>query len=250
MLQIIPQSEFSGFKVPQHEVWRYLGYIEESKARPEIREIFKRVIEEVGPPLLEPAACYDIFPVKNVTSSSVEVDGVSFESQDFALRQNRAKEIALFITTVGAGVGEKAGELIVSGDSVLGYILDVYASAAVDVLAYMVSEIIEDSIRSRGYQAIQHGICIGKKCPVYRDCGGVIVKWWSPGYGDWSALENRKIFSIVDGNQIGVRVKESGMMEPRKSYACAMPLGPEGEKLPRKCVEWKREWIQRGVKAR
>ncbi len=180
MLQIIPQSEFSDFKVPPHEVWRYLGYIEESKARPEIREIFKRVME-VGPPLLEPAACYDIFPIKKVTSSSVEVDGVSFDSQDFALRQREAKELAVFVTTMGPRVSEEAEKLIVSGDSVLGYILDVYASAAIDTLALRVSEIIRDSIRSRGYQAIQYSICIGKKCPVYRDCGGVRVKWWSPG---------------------------------------------------------------------
>jgi cobalamin-dependent methionine synthase I len=249
MLQIIPQSEFSDFKVPPHEVWRYLGYIEESKARPEIREIFKRVME-MGPSLLEPAACYDIFPIKKVTSSSVEVDGVSFDSQDFALRQREAKELAVFVTTMGPRVSEEAEKLIVSGDSVLGYILDVYASAAVDVLALRVSEIIRDSIRSRGYQAIQYSICIGKKCPVYRDCGGVIVKWWSPGYGDWSAFENKKIFSIVDANQIGVRVKESGMMEPRKSYACVMPLGSEVEKPSQKCVEWEREWIHRGVKAR
>lgn len=249
MLKIIPQSEFSDFKVPPHEVWRYLGYIEESRARPEIREIFKRVME-VGPSLLAPAACYDIFPIKKVTSSSVEVDGVSFDSPDLALRQHGAKELAVFITTMGPRVSEEAEKLIVNGDSVLGYMLDVYASAAVDVLAYRVSEIIQDSVRSRGYQAIQYGSCIGEKCPVYRDCGGVIVKWWCPGYGDWTALENKKIFSIVDANQIGVRVKESGMMEPRKSYACTMPIGPEGEKPLQKCVEWKREWIQRGQKAR
>ena len=169
MLQIVPQSEFSNFKVPPYEVWRYLGYMEESKASPEIRRIFKRVIEEVGPPLLEPAACYDIFPIKNITSSSVEVDGVSFDSSDLALRQHGAKELAIFITTMGPRVSEEAEKLIVSGDSVLGYMLDVYASAAVDVLALRAREIIQDSVRSRGYQAIQYGSCIGKKCPVYSD---------------------------------------------------------------------------------
>lgn len=250
MLQIVPEAEFLNFEVPPHEVWRYLGYIEESKARPEIREIFKRVIEEVGPPLLEPAACYDIFPIKKVTSSSVEVDDVSFDSQDLALRQRGAKELAAFIVTAGARVGEEAEKLIQSGDSVLGYMLDMFASAAVDTLAYKVREIIQDHVRPRGYQAITHDICIGKKCPAYRDCAGVVVHWWSPGYGDWSALENRKIFSIVDGNQVGIQVRESGMMTPRKSYACAMPLGPEGEKSTEKCVEGEREWIQRGLKAR
>ena len=249
MLQIIPQAEFSNFKVPPDEVWRYLGYPDSAHARPEVQQVFRRVME-VGPPLLELAACYDIFPIRNVTSSSVEVEGVSFDSEDLVLRQHGAKELAVFVQTAGQRVGEKAEKLIQGGDSVLGYMLDVYASAAVNTLAYRVREIIEGSVRSQGYQAITHGICIGKKCPAYRDCAGEVVYWWSPGYGDWSAMENRKIFSIVDGTQIGVRVKESGMMVPRKSYACAMPLGPEGEKSPQKCVEWKREWIQRGLKAR
>ncbi|MBA7609713.1 hypothetical protein ES703_16904 [subsurface metagenome] len=119
-----------------------------------------------------------------------------------------------------------------------------------DTLAYKVRKVIQDYVRPRGYQAITHDICIGKKCPAYRDCAGVVVHWWSPGYGDWNPMENRKIFSIVDGNQIGIRVKESGMMTPRKSYTCAMPLGPEGEKSTEKCVEGEREWIQRGLKAR
>jgi len=206
---------------------------------------------EMGPTLLELAACYDILPIKRVTSSLVEIaGGASFNNRDLALRQRGAKELAIFIATVGPRVEEAAGRLIQSGDSVLGYMLDMFASAAVDILAYKVKELIHDHAQSKGYQAITHGICIGKKCPVYRDCGGFIVHWWSPGYGDWSALENKKLFAIVDGSQVGVSVRESGMMTPRKSYASTVPLGPEGEKPPQKCVEWKREWTRRGVKAR
>ncbi len=249
MHQIVPQTEFSNFKVPSHEVWRYLGYPDPSRAHPKVQEVFQRVME-VGPPLLAPAACYDIFPIKKVTSSSVEVEGVSFDSQDLALRQRGVKKLALFIVTAGPRIGEEAEKLIQGNDAVLGYMLDMFASAAVDTLAYKVKGIIQDHIRAKGYQAITHGICIGKKCPAYRDCAGVVVHWWSPGYGDWSALENKKIFSLIDGNQAGVRVKDSGMMTPRKSYACAMPLGPEGEKSPQKCAEGEREWIQRGLKAR
>lgn len=249
MLQIVPEAEFSNFEVPPHEVWRYLGYPDPSRARPEVHEVFKRVME-MGPPLLAPAACYDTFSIKNITSSSVEVDGVSFDSGDLALRQHGAKELALFVVTAGRRIGEEAEQLVQSKDAVLGYILDMFASAAVDTLAYKVREIIQDDIKSKGYQAINHGICIGKKCPAYRDCAGVVVYWWSPGYGDWTALENKKIFSLVDANQIGVRVKESGMMTPRKSYACAMPIGPEGEKPTEKCIEGEREWIQRGIKSR
>lgn len=250
MLQIVPEAEFLNFEAPPGEVWRYLGYPDPSRARQDIQEIFHRVME-MGPPLLAPAACYDIFPIKKVTPSSVEVEGdVSFDSQDLALRQREAKELAAFVVTAGPRVEEKAEKLIQEGDSVLGYMLDMFASAAVNTLAYKVREVIQDYVRPRGYQAITHGICIGKKCPAYRDCAGEVVYWWSPGYGDWNALENRKIFSIVDGSQVGIQVRESGMMTPRKSYACAMPLGPEGEKSTEKCVEGGREWIQRGLKAR
>ncbi len=249
MLRIVPEAEFTNFKVPPHEVWRYLGYPNPSQARPEVQTIFKRVME-MGPPFLAPAACYDTFPIKNITPSSVEVDGVSFGSADLALRQHGAKELALFVVTAGPRIGEEAEKLIQGSDAVLGYILDMFASAAVDTLAYKVREIIQDDIKSKGYQAINHGICIGKKCLAYKDCAGVVVHWWSPGYGDWTALENKKLFSLVDANQIGVRVKESGMMTPRKSYACAMPIGPERAKPTEKCIEGEREWIQRGIKSR
>jgi len=250
MLQIVPSDSFSGFKVPPHEVWRYLGYIDESKARPEIRKIFEKVMTEVGPSLLEPAACYDIFPVEKLTADTVQLDGVTFQSQDLAGRQSLTKEMALFTATAGARIGEEAEKLIASGDSVLGYVLDVYASAAVDTIAYLVRDAIDAGEASRGYRGIKHGVCLGKKCPAYKDCGGVVTSWWSPGYGDWSAKENLKVFSLMDGSKIGVKVNPSGMMVPRKSYACAMPLAPGGGKSAEKCVEMEREWMQRGSKSR
>ncbi len=86
MLQIIHRDRFSNFEVPPREVWRFLGYSDPDEVRPEIRRACHKAME-MAPSLLEPAACYDIFPIKDVTSSLVEVDGVSFDSQDLALRQ-------------------------------------------------------------------------------------------------------------------------------------------------------------------
>jgi hypothetical protein len=252
MLQIIPEAELSNFEVPPHEVWRYLGYLEPDRARSDIKKAYQQVMD-MGPPLLKPAACYDIFPIKKVTPSSVEINvngGVSFNSRDLAVRQCEAKEIAVLITTVGPRAEEEAERLIQSGNSVVGYLLDMFASAAIDTLALEVKALIQDRVQAKGYQAITHDICIGKKCLTYRDCGGVIVHWWSPGYGDWVALENKKLFAIVDGSRIGVRVRESGMMSPRKSYSATIPLGPEGQKSPKKCTVWQEEWAQRGLKAR
>lgn len=244
------KAKFSNVEVPSHEVRRYLGYSDPTHVRKDIQDIFQQVME-MGPTLLEPAAGYDIFPIKNVTVSTVEVEGdISFNSRDLALRQRGAQALATFVVIAGARLEEEAEKLIRSGDSVLGYMLDVFASAAVNCLAYKVKKIIEAHAHSMGYQGITQGVCIGKKCSVYRDCGGAIIHWWSPGYGDWSVVENKKIFTLIDGNQVGVCVRESGMMSPQKSYACVMPLGSDGDKPRQKCVEWQKEWTRRGLKAR
>lgn len=249
MLQIIDQNRFSDFKVPPRDVWRFMGYFSPDDARPEIRKACYDAME-MALSLLEPAACYDIFPIKDITSSSVEIDGASFNSKDLVLRQREAKELAIFINTMGPRVEEEVDRLMQGGESVLGYMLDMVASMAVASLASTMKDIIQDDVRSRGYQAITYAVCIGKKCSWYRDCGGVIVNWWSPGYGDWDTRENKKLFSLVDGTRIGVHAKETGLMAPRKSYACAMPLGPDGKNPSRKCIEGDREWVQRSLKAR
>jgi hypothetical protein len=250
MLRLIPQAEFSNVEVSPDEVWRYLGYPNSNQASPAIQKVFHQAME-VGLTLLEPVACYDIFQIGRVTSSSVEVEGgVSFDSRDLALRHRKAKELAAFIITIGPRVEEEATKLIQGGNSVLGYVLDMFGSAAVDTMAYRVRELIQDYALSKGYQALTRGTCIGNDCLAYKDCGGVIIYWWSPGYGDWDTREQKKLFTIVDGSHIGVHLTESCMMTPRKSYTCVLPIGPQGEKSPKKCVEGKREWTQRGLQTR
>jgi cobalamin-dependent methionine synthase I len=237
-------------EVPPHEVRRYLGYPDSVCVREDIHDIFQQVME-AGPALLEPAGCYEIFPIKSVTSSAVEVAGkIRFDSKDLALRHSRAKELAAFVVTVGPRLEEEAARLLQSGDALRGYMLDVFGSAAVNCLAHKVKKVIENDLRSKGYHAMTYGTCIGKKCRAYRDCGGAIIHGWSPGYGDWSVRENRKLLALLDGNQVGVSVGRSGMMSPQKSYVCVMPLGLDEEKSSDECVEWQEEWVQRGLEGR
>lgn len=233
-------------EVDSEEVWRLLGYSDPIQARPAIQEVFHQAME-IGQTLLEPAACYDIFQTERVTSASVEVEGhVSLESQDLAHRSREARELAVFITTIGPGLEEQVGKLLASGNFGLGYVLDVFGSAAVEMVAYKVRGLIQDYALSRGYWAMTHGYCIGKDCPAYTDCGGSIIYWWCPGYGDWNTREQKKLFTLVDGSHIGVHLGETYMMSPRKSYACVLPIGRQGEKSSNKCDEGQKDWIKLG----
>ncbi len=246
MIRILSQADFPNLEVDPKGVWCLAGYSNPKQASPAIQKVFHQAME-IGPTLLEPAACYDIFQIERVTSSSVEVrGGVTFDSRDLALRCREARKLAAFIVTAGPRVEQEAEKLIQGGDSALGYVLDTFASAAVDQVAYKTRELIQDYALSKGYQAMTHGHCIGNDCPAYKDCGGIIIYWWSPGYGDWDTWEQKKLFTVVDGSHIGVHLGESCMMTPRKSYACVLPIGPQGEKSPNKCDEGQKDWIKLG----
>jgi len=245
-MQIISQAEFQSLEVNPKAVWLELGYLNPPQARRAIQEAFQRAME-VGPTLLEPKACYDIFQIERVTPSSVEIEGgVSFESQDLAQRYQGAKELAAFIMTLGSRLEEQVAKLFHDGNPALGCVLDAFASIAVDVMAHRMKDLIQKDALSRGYQAMTYGYCIGKDCPAYKDCCGTIINWWSPGYGDWNTREQKKLFSLVDGSRIGIKLSETCMMTPRKSYSCVLPIGLQREEPPDKCEEGGRAWIQRG----
>ncbi len=55
--------------------------------------------------------------------------------------------------------------------------------------------------------------------------------------------KQKKLFSLVDGNEIGVHLEESCMMTPRKSYACLIPIGPQEENVSYACNEGQKDWI-------
>jgi hypothetical protein len=245
VMKVLHRPDLPKIEVSPEMLWRLLGHPNPDKVAPALQKTFEQVME-IGPGLIEPAAGYHIFPIKGITPSSVQVDSVSFESQDLARHFQGAKEIAIFVSTIGLPLEEKVEKLFAENNPGLGFFLDIFGSAAVEVVAYQVREIIDGEVQARGYRAMTHGYCIGKTCPAYVDCGGCVTCWWSPGYGDLKTAEQKNLFSLIDGSQIGVHLSESCMMTPRKSYACLMPIGPQEGKSPNPCDEGEKEWITMG----
>ena len=246
MIIILNQADISDFKVDPERVWCLAGYSDSNQARPIMQKAFQQAWE-IGPSLLEPAACYDTFPITGMTSCSVTVDDtVSFQSRDLAEHFREAKEMTVLIVTIGPRLEKQVGKLFEEGKSGVGCILDLLGSAAVDKVAYRVRELIQEDALVNGYRAMSRGYCIGKTCPAYTDCGGVVAYWWSPGYGDMETREQKKLFSLIDGNKVGVHLEESCMMTPRKSYACLIPIGPQEEKVSYACDEGQKDWIRQG----
>ena len=246
MIRTLSQADIPDFKVDSERVWCMAGYSDPSRARPIMQKAFQWAWE-IGPSLLGPAACYDTFPITGVTSCSVTVDGaVSFQSRDLAEHFREAREMTVLIVTIGPRLEKQVEKLFEEGNSGVGCILDLLGSAAVDKVAYRVRELVQEDALAKGYRAMTSGYCIGKTCPAYTDCGGVVAYWWSPGYGDMETREQKKLFSLIDGNEVGVHLGESCMMTPRKSYACLIPIGPQEEKVSYACDEGQKDWMKLG----
>ncbi len=244
-MRILSEADFSDVKVEPDRLWCLAGYSDPSRASRIMNKALERAME-MGAGLLEPVACYDMFPIEKVTSSSVDVDSISFESQDLAFRFREARELAVLIVTIGPRLENQVEELNASGDAGGGLVLDMYGSIAVDQVAYKAREIIQKAVLDKGYRAMSYGYCIGKNCRAYTDCGGVVAYWLAPGYADLETREQKKVFTLVDGRHIGVHLSESCMMTPRKSYACLLPIGPQVEKVSNPCNEGEKDWIVQG----
>jgi hypothetical protein len=245
VIKVLRQGDIPDLRLDPERVWCMAGYTDPNRARPIMQKAFQKSWE-VGPTLLEPAACYDTFPITDITSNSVTVNGVSFQSGNLSEHFREAMEMTVLIVTIGPRLEKYVEKMFEEGNSGAGCILDLLGSAAVDKVAYRVRDLIQEKVIEKGYRTMSHGYCIGKACPAYTDCGGVVAYWWSPGYGDMETREQKKLFSLLDGSIIGVHLEESCMMTPRKSYACLIPIGPQGENLSYPCDEGQKDWIRQG----
>lgn len=205
-------------EVEQDQLWQRLGYSVPAQAPVRAQEAFQRAVE-VGQRALEPKAVCGIFPIEGMTPSSVKLSarvvnkdgsttrakGVCFGSRELATRCRGAEELAVFIATIGPRLEEEVEQLF-REEPTVALILDNYGSEAVVALARRVREAVQEYAASKGYR-------VGER--------------YCPGYGDWATREQQRLFSLLDGGQIGVKLGPGSMMRPRKSYAGVLPLGPE-----------------------
>lgn len=191
------------------QVWRRLGYPAPSQVPSGLRAAFEQAVE-TGGSLLAPAAQYGVFPLDRAPTAEelggwLDVGGVRLRSRELAFRCVGAEELAVFIATIGPHLEDEV-ERRFPREAMTALILDHYGSQAVIELTHQVRAALWEYGEPKGYR-------VGER--------------FCPGYGDWDTAEQRKLFSLLDGRSVGVELKPSGMMRPRKAYAGVIPLGSE-----------------------
>ncbi len=106
-----------------------------------------------------------------------------------------AKKVALCICTIGPQIESESSQLMKSDEMMKALILDAIGSEAVEQVARQVL------------------------CEKAREIDLWPSKRFSPGYKSWNIEEQRYIFRMIPGEDIGVTLNESLMMIPRKSVS-------------------------------
>ncbi len=120
----------------------------------------------------------------------------------------RADALALFAVTLGQGVHDKISELFEVKELALGSMLDSVASAAAEKAADIAERNFMDLLKAKGVGGVN-----------------IVVMRYSPGYCGWHVSGQKKLFQFLRPEDIGIRLRESFLMEPLKSVSGVVVAG-------------------------
>lgn len=167
----------------EKRILRLIGYKKKSQ---DIKEPIKKLIAEEKKKLghlLHPSSIYTILDYDETNKHPIFQD---------------AEKVALCICTIGPALENEINHLMGQNEMVRALILDSFGSEAAEEAAIQSDRIIADKAREMSLWP---------------------SKRYSPGYGKWDVKEQKYIFQVLPGKDIGVSLTESCMMIPRKSVS-------------------------------
>ena len=154
--------------------------------------MIKQALKECTP---LPRAVYSFFPCSvDNTKNEIIIENKQFCSEFLFKRFKNARELGLFIATIGNDSGERSRKAAKEKDGLMALIYDSIGSEYAESTANAIHKIIEE----------EKGYCMNR---------------YSPGYNDWHISEQKYIFDLIDGSKIGVKLNESFLMTPEKSVS-------------------------------
>jgi hypothetical protein len=180
--------------------------IDPGRAPPRIVALTEELLDEVRS-LVAPAAIYTILPVSALEHERVVLENrAAFSGPLVARALAGATHVALAVCTAGPALDARVKAFFAKGDAMRAVALDGAGNAAVGQVTLLLSGVLCDEATARGLQ-------VGMRA--------------SPGQEGWPITEQRVLFSLLPGEQIGVHLTPSCLMVPRKSVSFAIGLGPE-----------------------
>lgn len=149
--------------------------------------------------LVRPRLSFTTKVIETVNTGSVTLEkGVVLESEKLAGVLAGCRRAICFVATIGPRIDRKINQLSLSNRCADEYLLDRVGSLA-----------IEEFVTAFHLEMAQR----------FNRKNQAATMRFSPGYCDWPLTDQRKLFSLVDTEHIGVSLTESLLMRPRKSVS-------------------------------
>ena len=183
----------------------YLGYPKKHSKPIPFASLIDDCVKEAQH-LIDPRYLFTQESVAAVLSPVTLVrESLAHESRIVSDLLDRCTSVVIFVATVGDRLETTAHNLASEENLMRSYVLDAIGSAAVEQVVEHVQKAAKKFARSQGLTASRH---------------------FSPGHCDWDIRNQRALFQIADGGQVGVRLSDLGVMIPRKSVSGVIGLGP------------------------
>ncbi len=196
-------------EIDPREVLRLQGYRRPSDVpTPEVLAILREAVSEARR-AFEPRWLYREFPVLSADPAGCRLhDGPELLIRDTPDRWGPVATLGLAVCTLGGAIEDRIESLFARREFPVASMLDSLGSAAVEALA----------------EAVLRAVCAERLGRGLR-----VTPRESPGHPRWPIEEQRKVFALLPGEAIGVRLNPSCIMTPRKSLSFAVGVGPEAK---------------------
>lgn len=149
-------------------------------------------------------------------SGKLLADNIHFELGEVLLNEfKNSEQIAVFICTAGADIGNLAKELMFGEDPVKGFVYDILGS----YIAEATGDKIEEFLRKE-----------------FEKTDKKITARFSPGYAEWTVAEQKKLFKLLNGKTCNVQLTESALMNPVKSISGFIGIGKDVKYRKNRCA--------------
>ena len=159
--------------------------------------------------LVKPSLYHQNTGIDSVEKGAVYLEeGPEFKSPKLSKMLKYCDDIICYIATLGDGIEGEIKRLMDKNHISEAYILDAMASAAAD-------NMVETFHRRMKAQ--------------YKKQGKQVTLCFSPGYCDWPITEQKKLFNVLDSQNVNVDLNNSCLMSPRKSISGVFGIHSNGE---------------------
>ena len=153
--------------------------------------------------LMEVRGAWEVYDYDSARHTVLSEPPFELEGKSIVKHLDGCRRVICMAATVGLELEREITRKFERGEYLASVLLDAAATAAVEQAANETEKAISVEVAKDGYK---------------------MKSRYSPGYGDWSLISQKKFFPITGAKEIGMKLSIAMMLMPRKSITAIIGL--------------------------